>query len=392
MRYRSLDSVRGLAAIIVVFYHAILTFPGSFEDRLALRTNGFDEKFAWLYLTPLRILVAGPAAVYLFFVLSGFVLAISLSGGGRETYAKFMLKRIVRIWLPFAGAILISAILAKSLSHLPLKGTSEWMHQTWTSPVGPFKIFVHLAMLGTDISLDNPMWSLIHEMRISFIFPLIFLAATKRPLTLTTATLILFASSVFLQIHNNLSPIITSYLTTLCYLPLFVLGIMISLHKKVVLQFLDKLPIKTRVCCWIFSLIGLGYSPVVTSVVDRFHDSVLLLINGLAASAIVVLTVTGNRVRHFLEKRHFLWLGKISYSLYLTHVVIFAVVLRLFAGLPLFLLLPICIGIALVFAAVFQRYVEQPAAAAGRLIASRLNRPSYARSEATLNRANLAKE
>jgi peptidoglycan/LPS O-acetylase OafA/YrhL len=373
----------------VVFYHAILTIPGSFEDRLALRANGFDERFAWLYLTPLRILVAGPAAVYLFFVLSGFVLTLSLGGGGRETYATFMLKRIVRIWLPFAVAILISAILASLLAHVSLRDASEWMHQTWTEPVNLILVFKHLTMLGTDISLDNPMWSLIHEMRVSFIFPLLVICASKRPILLIIVVLVAFVSSVFLQIDHSLNPILLSHITTLCYLPLFIIGILLALHRKLIFKYFESLRFENRTVAWILALIGLGYSPVVTSVVDRFNDSILLLINGMSAAVIIALTVTGHRVHHFLEKGPFLWLGKISYSLYLTHVIIFAVLLRLMAGLSLPLLLPLCICVALIVAAIFQRYVEQPAAAAGQLLASRLNRPAYARSKASIGKAHL---
>lgn len=392
MRYRSLDSVRGVAALIVVFYHAILTMPGSFEDRLALRAHGFEERFAWLYLTPLRILVAGPAAVYLFFVLSGFVLTLSVSGGGRETYATFMLKRIVRIWLPFAVAILISAILAELFSDQPLIGSSEWMYQTWAYPVNLTIVFKHLVMLGTEISLDNPMWSLVHEMRVSFIFPLLVVAAVKRPILLFIVVATAFAFSVVLQINHSLHSVILSYVTTACYLPLFVFGIVLALHQSVIFRYFEGLGARVRIALWLFVLIGLGYSPVVTSAVDRFNDSILLLINGLAATAAITLAVTGNKVRHFLEKQPLLWLGKVSYSLYLIHVIIFAVLLRILAGLPFYILLPLCICVALAVASIFQRYVEQPAAAVGRLIASRLSRPSYARSEAAIGDANLAND
>lgn len=378
--------------MIVVFYHAILTIPGSFEDRLALRVHGFDEKFAWLYLTPLRLFVSGPAAVYLFFVLSGFVLTLSLGAGGRETYSTFMLKRIVRIWLPFAIAVLISAILAEFFSPIALSGTSAWMYQTWSGTVSLPMVLRHLAMLGTDITLDNPMWSLIHEMRVSFIFPFLVFAAVKRPAFLSIGVSATFALSIVLQTNHNLSPFTLSYVTTLCYLPLFLFGIMLALHRTVIFRFFEDLSPRFRIILWVLALAGLSYSPVVTSTVERLNDSILLLINGFAATAIVSLAVTGNKIRHFLEKRVLLWLGKISYSLYLLHVVVFAVLLRFFAGMPLPMLLPPVIGVALIVAAVFQRFVEQPAAVVGRVIASRLSRPSYAQSKATIAGANLAND
>jgi len=58
-RIVALDSIRGIAAFAVVLHHCSLALP---ELR---------EKIEATYV--LRPLVAGPAAVYVFFVLSGFV-------------------------------------------------------------------------------------------------------------------------------------------------------------------------------------------------------------------------------------------------------------------------------------------------------------------------------
>ena len=63
----TLDAIAGLAALAVVLHHCLLTLPASAYGRGGL---------AWLFsATPMRLLVDGPGAVLLFFVLSGFVLA-----------------------------------------------------------------------------------------------------------------------------------------------------------------------------------------------------------------------------------------------------------------------------------------------------------------------------
>ena len=61
-RFRELDSLRGLAAITVVFHH----FSRICSPQII---HVLDR-------TPLRILVAGHQAVILFFLLSGFVLTL----------------------------------------------------------------------------------------------------------------------------------------------------------------------------------------------------------------------------------------------------------------------------------------------------------------------------
>lgn len=54
MRFPALDSVRGLAALIVVFWHATLVlYP----------TTNLPH---WLMSTPLKLFIAGPPAVIVF--------------------------------------------------------------------------------------------------------------------------------------------------------------------------------------------------------------------------------------------------------------------------------------------------------------------------------------
>src|SRR5579871_4991414 len=76
-RLRSLDSLRGAAAVVVLLNHYLLTLPDTVEDRARLMSQGFSAPWAWLYLTPLRLVVDGFGAVLVFFVLSGLALGLS---------------------------------------------------------------------------------------------------------------------------------------------------------------------------------------------------------------------------------------------------------------------------------------------------------------------------
>ncbi len=75
-RWKGLDGLRGLAAIVVVLHHSLLTSPS-----LALAYFGGPKapvgSPSWLLTyTPLHLVWAGPEAVLVFFVLSGFVLTL----------------------------------------------------------------------------------------------------------------------------------------------------------------------------------------------------------------------------------------------------------------------------------------------------------------------------
>ena len=71
-RLRELDSLRGLAAITVVFHH----FSRICSPQII---HVLDR-------TPLRLLVAGHQAVILFFLLSGFVLTLPFRRDDRLNY------------------------------------------------------------------------------------------------------------------------------------------------------------------------------------------------------------------------------------------------------------------------------------------------------------------
>ena len=71
-RYPQLDSLRGLAALTVVFEHCLRIDPWLLQ--------GISPWLEWAaQSTPLHILWAGGNAVLLFFVLSGLVLTLRKS-------------------------------------------------------------------------------------------------------------------------------------------------------------------------------------------------------------------------------------------------------------------------------------------------------------------------
>ncbi len=89
-RFYELDSLRGVAALTVVFHHFSRICP----ERIT----------HVLIRTPLRLLIAGHQAVILFFLLSGFVLTLPYKKRNSLSYGPFLLKEsaasISHIWEP----------------------------------------------------------------------------------------------------------------------------------------------------------------------------------------------------------------------------------------------------------------------------------------------------
>src|SRR5881628_3381307 len=79
-RLPQLDSVRGLAALTVVFGHFIAQFPA------AEISKGGSRLFFALKLSPAYFLIAAHEAVVLFFILSGIALHRMIAGRRTDSF------------------------------------------------------------------------------------------------------------------------------------------------------------------------------------------------------------------------------------------------------------------------------------------------------------------
>ena len=361
MRFRSLDSLRGLAALAVVFHHCFLTLPASAYGR--------GEVAWWFALTPLRLLIDGPGAVLLFFVLSGFVLAASIDAGqnhvgARFNYGRFAAKRILRIYPPFAAIILASAGLYLLVQPVPVEGLSGWFnHQSWAYPVTPRLIAGHLLMTDQhrDMSLMNVMWSLVHELRISMIFPLVFFSLRARPITTLVVTALMSAGANYALGHYDLDPVTQTLCGSTQYVLMFAVGTLLFLHHK-------------TLSAWVQQTRGVGAIALVLAGAWLFYQPRSMPViglwgTGLAACCYVTAAFASPTLVRLLTGAAASWLGKVSYSLYLVHLPILLTLVHLFAGhVPLPVLLAATVVLSLIAAGLSYRWIESPAIAFGRKV------------------------
>jgi peptidoglycan/LPS O-acetylase OafA/YrhL len=103
-RISYLESIRGLASVQVLLLH----YFSAFAPGLVFSSSAGSALAARIHLSPLYFLYDGYSAVYIFFVLSGYVLTRSF-----ERYpmrpASQILARVVRLGLPATAATLIAA-------------------------------------------------------------------------------------------------------------------------------------------------------------------------------------------------------------------------------------------------------------------------------------------
>lgn len=385
-RIPSLDVLRGVAAFIVVIGHLFLMYPEA--ERMQIPT--------WLRISVLRILVNGHASVILFFVLSGYVLSLPFLHGKTPKYLSYLTKRLCRIYIPFAISILLAGVLYTLSTPLPAEIGSDWFHRQWGGETLTAKnVLAHLAMTGVEeeMRLNGVMWSLVVELRISIIFPVLIYLCKFPRLFFVSALLTYFLTSAIMLLYKmpiqEADSFAESFLITLRFVPFFMAGILLVQYDEKIksriirlnkLQIFMLIIFVLSIFCMpteIYNHQNISYlskviSPEMLNSSLKFSADFLL---GIASCLLIILAKNyGENIRFFNHKAA-LWLGKVSYSLYLIHLPLVFVIFRLLLGhMPFFLICLIAVASSLLAAAIFFALIEKPAMKMGRYVSNMIGK------------------
>lgn len=173
-----LEALRGLAAFVVVAWHFLWAFDPA---RIGI-VDGFDKSAGMLGSVSFAS-IDGPAAVTLFFVLSGFVLPLGFFRSGRT---EIVVRAAAKRWLRLVGlgplAVLASYLLfrfglyrhreAAQLSQSAWLGTFGGTHppQGFSPSLGGAVLEGSLFAFLREPDMYNPMlWTMHHEFLGSFV-------------------------------------------------------------------------------------------------------------------------------------------------------------------------------------------------------------------------------
>ena len=355
-RLAALDSLRGIAAFLVLTFHCW---------KLGLYSPTGPQAHLWTW-SPLNLLVSGRPPVILFFVLSGFVLACSLE----RSASGFFVRRICRVYLPFAVSILLSLVVYHLAQPTNIDSLSYWFNNlAWTEAPTFGLVGRHLLMTGLngDDSLNPVMWSLVYELRISLIFPLLFAAAYRHPtVTLLGAIAVHFAVALLIGCRSLQCPpyrgdtLLQSFALTGYFIVFFVAGIVLAKYRGK-LGFSVSWPATCTLSmlgmyCFILPSVGL--------VGGRLPADLTFGLGAILLIALAVASPTWGRVLNHPALTH---LGRISYSLYLTHnIMLLLAVHALYGIVSDIALIPMVIALSLITAEANYRLVEYPSLKLGR--------------------------
>jgi peptidoglycan/LPS O-acetylase OafA/YrhL len=222
--------------------------------------------------------------VYVFFVISGFVIPYSLDKAGYRSrhFASFLSKRILRLDPPYFANIFFIVVLAFVV---PLAPAFRGPKPHFTTA----QLLCHIAYLNSVVGKQwiNPVyWSLGIEFQYYLLVGLIF------PLLAASRTTIRTVTMLALVVPGFFVPKISLLFV---HLPLFLAGILTYQFKV------------GRLSKWHF-LPALAVTAVVTS----FRSGALVAVTCAITALLIAFAHFGGRM--------LTWLGALSYSLYLMHV------------------------------------------------------------------------
>ncbi|WP_056524353.1 acyltransferase family protein [Sphingomonas sp. Leaf339] len=349
-RYVALDALRGLAALIVVFHHSLLILPG-YTD--AMESN-------WL----LRPFIAGPSAVYVFFVLSGFVLFLLFYGKDGHHLTAFAARRLLRLYPPVFAAVLVALLIVRAIDPQPIPMLTAWFNDAWQHPLTVGYVLKHLTLWDHVLPMNTPLWSIVVELRLSLIFPLIALAIVKRP-NLTVAFCLVI--SILCRLYaRKLAPASSgSLVVDGQYLVLFAAGAWLAFNQHRVAPLVA---CRANVSLTIAALVvGVGItscSPFAFGGIATMGGAILL----------VALFAFNPAVERWVDRPLFHALGRISYSLYLIHVVVIMASVHLLTGrMPPIMAISFGLIACIPVAAAMVHFVERPSIRLSREVGARLS-------------------
>jgi peptidoglycan/LPS O-acetylase OafA/YrhL len=371
-RISALDGLRGVAALVVVVHHVLMTDAGLAAPYLVdgARPTGLAARL--LVYTPLHLLWNGTVAVFVFFVLSGYVLALPAARGRGIDWWAYYPRRAVRLYLPVAAAVVLALGTAAAVPRHVVPGGSWWLNDH-RAP-GPGDVLNDLFLVWQPGGTVSVLWSLKWEVIFSILLPLYVRGARRVPSHL------LLRGCVALALLSAL-PMPGEPGEWTRYLPMFGCGVLLAFRPPSPwpAERLRDLPVATVI------LVGLTSTWLVHGLVARPGHALVSAahaIEVLLSAALVVAAASRPGFRAALASRPVEWLGSRSFSLYLVHEpVAVSTSLALGGRPPGWLTFLIAVPVALLIAEVFFRAVERPsialARAAGRAGAGRVRRAGF---------------
>ena len=305
-RLDALTGIRGIAAWLVVAYHVRFSFQTLFPPEV------------------ITALGKGYLAVDLFFVLSGFVLWFNygekLRKGGREQVWQFLWRRFARVWPLHAFILGLFVVLATLLA---VRGTPNARY--------PFdELPLHVLLIQNwgftdNLRWNDPAWSISAEFAAYLAFPILVLAVRwerlSAPVLIGIGVIVSAALATLLGMvgAQKLGDDVAHLGLWRC-LAEFTLGIVTCLLWRKWHGRRHAASMALLACLFLLAL------NIMTGIAEYY------VLPAAFVAGILALALDRGIIAQLLSSRPAVYLGEISYSTYLSHLLLFIVFKMAFVG------------------------------------------------------------
>ncbi len=332
-KIENLQALRGIAVLLVLLSHV-----AELESRYSPRGGSLPdlENLGW-------------AGVFLFFVISGFVMVTISEGRPRVPgeFGRFLYRRVTRIYPLYwiISLVVLAVWLARPgwvnssmKGHVDLVASFLLLPQQW------------LPLLGQG-------WTLIYEIYFYIVFAFsLFLPRRWLLGFLGSWTVLLLGANLFWRaVPQAESPFL--HLLTSGWTMHFLAGAFVALALPWTRRWLGPL-------C--FSAGCLGLAVFLASQPFKVRPPHEVMIRALPLVALVLGAVSLEKSNRFLLPRFLRWIGDASYSIYLSHIMVISFVGRGWSvvgwsgGLASSVLILLMVAGAIIAGAACYRFIERP--------------------------------
>jgi peptidoglycan/LPS O-acetylase OafA/YrhL len=301
-RLRSLQGLRGIAALTVAVSHFLAAFY----------LTGKDAGTVLESLRPVSHLfgILAHKAVWIFFVLSGFVLTLQLDSR-QHTYLRYLGSRLIRLYLPVWFAIVVNLSVIWTIGQFGQK-IEFWIGGDPEAITFPGLVLEFL--LVPDGYYLGPLWSLKWEV----VFSILAFAAWKTGLFRKYPLITIVSASALSMLGEHLSN------GWIKYLPMFIIGVALyHLHHNKWVNKKDTLSVFSEIGVLALAVFLPASGFVLTGLKELGLENLRYVLDVplslLATSLLFFALSRGRFLKNVLSIKWLQFLGDISFSLYLLH-------------------------------------------------------------------------